>query len=89
MDYLRLRKDIQRVYDESLQEWCKANGYSDLVWVDGEWWAFPPGSVIPVPIHDLVKDYVEERIVRLVERHRQRNLARIDAIIFLILQGTV
>jgi len=89
MDYLRLRKDIQKVYNQSVEEWCKVNGYSDLAWVDGEWWAFPPGSVIPVPIHDLVKDCVEERIVSLVERHRQRNLVRINSIILLILQGTL
>jgi len=80
MDYLRLRKDIQKVYNESVEEWCKVNGYSDLAWVDGEWWVFPLGSVI---------DCVEKRIVSLVERHRQRNLVRINSIILLILQGTL
>jgi len=30
--------------------WCEANGYSDPFCRNGEWWAFPPQSVMSVKI---------------------------------------
>ncbi|MDB9527634.1 hypothetical protein PN498_16680 [Oscillatoria sp. CS-180] len=32
------------------QQWCEAYGYSDPFCRNGEWWAFPPHSVMPVSI---------------------------------------
>jgi len=30
--------------------WCEENGYTDLFFQDGRWWAFPPNAVMPVAI---------------------------------------
>lgn len=32
------------------QTWCQAHGYRDPFCRNGEWWAFPPQGVMPVPI---------------------------------------
>ncbi len=31
-------------------EWCEENGWTDLVIDSGNYWAFPPGAVMPEPI---------------------------------------
>ena len=36
------------------QNWCDQEGYSDRFYQDGSWWAFPPNSVIPVKIHEIL-----------------------------------
>ena len=37
--------------DEWIEEWCQANGWTDLVQErKNNYWAFPPGAVIPEPI---------------------------------------
>jgi hypothetical protein len=37
--------------DEWIEEWCQANGWTDLVRERRDhYWAFPPGAVIPEPI---------------------------------------
>ncbi|MEL7334270.1 MAG: hypothetical protein AAFN12_18635 [Cyanobacteria bacterium J06560_2] len=32
------------------QTWCETHGYCDPFLQDGEWWAFPPSSVMPVQV---------------------------------------
>ncbi|MEO0405792.1 MAG: hypothetical protein AAF289_00425 [Cyanobacteria bacterium P01_A01_bin.135] len=32
------------------EAWCHVQGYSDPFCRNGEWWAFPPGGVMPVQI---------------------------------------
>ncbi|MEL6554558.1 MAG: hypothetical protein AAFQ63_13970 [Cyanobacteria bacterium J06621_11] len=36
------------------QAWCKDKGYSGPFCQDGEWWAFPPNSVMPVRIRTVM-----------------------------------
>jgi hypothetical protein len=37
--------------DEWIQEWCDANGWTDLFMERlNHYWAFPPGAVMPEPI---------------------------------------
>ena len=36
------------------QRWCEERGYSDRFYHDGSWWAFPPNSVMPVRIHEII-----------------------------------
>lgn len=37
--------------DEWIKEWCNENGWTDLFRERyGNYWAFPPGAVIPEPI---------------------------------------
>jgi len=36
------------------QSWCEQHGYSDCFYQDGSWWAFPPNSVIPIRIHEIL-----------------------------------
>jgi len=34
-----------------VEDWCRRHGYTELQSKGGEWWAIPPGGVIPVPLH--------------------------------------
>lgn len=37
--------------DEWIQEWCRENGWTDLIIEPhNTYWAFPPGAVMPEPI---------------------------------------
>ena len=36
------------------QRWCEQHGYSDRFYQNGSWWAFPPNSVIPIRIHEIL-----------------------------------
>ena len=36
--------------DEWIQEWCMDNGWTDLFIERYNYWAFPPGAVMPEPI---------------------------------------
>jgi hypothetical protein len=42
-----------------IQQWCEDHGWTDLFMEQCQFWAFPPGSVIPspVPSHALEKFY--------------------------------
>ncbi|MEM6715391.1 MAG: hypothetical protein AAF827_09740 [Cyanobacteria bacterium P01_D01_bin.6] len=42
--------DLRSAIDDICQAWCQANGYTDPFCRNGEWWAFPPHSVMPVQI---------------------------------------
>jgi len=58
-----LWKRIENIYHEGAREWCEKNGYTDPFFQDGNWWAFPPGGVIPVSIHGSLTRFVAGRIV--------------------------
>lgn len=36
--------------DEWIHEWCRENGWTDVVFEHYTYWAFPPGGVIPEPL---------------------------------------
>lgn len=36
--------------EDWLQEWCQENGWTDLYVERYNYWAFPPGAVMPEPI---------------------------------------
>ncbi|MBE9064133.1 hypothetical protein [cf. Phormidesmis sp. LEGE 11477] len=42
--------DLGDAIRDTCQHWCDREGYSDPFCKDGEWWAFPPGGVIPIRI---------------------------------------
>jgi len=62
MKHASLRERIESIYYEGAKEWCEKNGYTDPFFQDGNWWAFPPGGVIPVSIHNSLTHFVAERI---------------------------
>lgn len=42
---------IKHFCDEWIKEWCEENGWTDLfIERYNNYWAFPPGAVIPEPI---------------------------------------
>jgi len=44
---------MKRFRDEWIDEWCQENGWTDLfVERCSNYWAFPPSSVMPLPIPD-------------------------------------
>jgi|GEM_PF-5589146 len=38
-----------------LEKWCKLKGYTELQYVDGSWWAIPPGGFIPICLNSIIK----------------------------------
>lgn len=36
--------------DKTIYDWCEANGWTEPFWVEGQWWAFPPQAVMPLPL---------------------------------------
>jgi hypothetical protein len=38
-----------RLY-QSIHQWCQAHDWTDLFFEQAQFWAFPPGSVMPMPI---------------------------------------
>lgn len=42
--------DLRSAIQDICLTWCDAHGYSDPFCRNGEWWAFPPQSVMPVRI---------------------------------------
>jgi hypothetical protein len=41
---------MSRVLHQYIQQWCQAHGWTDLFVEQRQFWAFPPGSVLPVPV---------------------------------------
>jgi hypothetical protein len=41
---------ISRVLHQYIQQWCQEHGWTDLFVEQRQFWAFPPGSVLPVPV---------------------------------------
>jgi|SRR3712207_2165629 len=41
---------IKHFCEEWLHEWCHLNGWTDLYIERSQYWAFPPGAVMPEPI---------------------------------------
>lgn len=48
--------------DEWINEWCQQNGWTDAVSVSRNYWAFPPGAVMPEPI--------PPRVLRLIKQEK-------------------
>ncbi|MDJ0692447.1 MAG: hypothetical protein QNJ41_28655 [Xenococcaceae cyanobacterium MO_188.B32] len=46
--------DLKAAAAAVCQRWCEQQGYSDRFYQDGSWWAFPPNSVLPVNIHEVI-----------------------------------
>ena len=47
--------DLKSAAAAVCQKWCEEQGYSDRFYQDGSWWAFPPNSVIPVKIQEVIE----------------------------------
>ncbi len=46
--------------DDWIQEWCEDNGWTDLVKErNNNYWAFPPGAVMPEPIPSEVLRFIK------------------------------
>lgn len=41
---------MRKYHQTWIQEWCDANGWTDLFLERREYWAFPPHAVMPMPI---------------------------------------
>lgn len=41
---------IKHYCDEWVHEWCQLNGWTDLYIERCQFWAFPPGAVMPEPL---------------------------------------
>jgi hypothetical protein len=41
---------MPRVLHRYIQQWCQEHGWTDLFIEQRQFWAFPPGSFIPVPV---------------------------------------
>ncbi len=46
--------------DEWINEWCQQNGWTDLVLARHNYWAFPPGGVMPEPIPPQVLKLIKQ-----------------------------
>ena len=44
--------------------WCEEHDYSEPFCRDGEWWAFPPNGVMPIPIKTVMSRECQ-RLVRI------------------------
>jgi len=45
-----------------IQDWCQENGWTDLFVERRDYWAFPPGAVMPMPIPgDVLQQIKAER----------------------------
>ncbi|AFZ12285.1 hypothetical protein Cri9333_1391 [Crinalium epipsammum PCC 9333] len=47
---MNLSLSMKHFCEHWIQEWCEENGWTDLVIDSGNYWAFPPGAVMPEPI---------------------------------------
>ena len=56
------------------QKWCEQNGYSDRFYQNGSWWAFPPNSVIPIRIHEVI-DLEHTKAQRVRVKHYSTTLS--------------
>lgn len=45
-----MRKQIPNNIHGLVWEYCQRHGLKDPFWRDGTYWAFPPGSLTPIPI---------------------------------------
>ena len=41
---------MPKVLHRYIQQWCQEHGWTDLFVEQRQFWAFPPGAVIPVPV---------------------------------------
>ncbi|MEM9508436.1 MAG: hypothetical protein AAGA16_12260 [Cyanobacteria bacterium P01_E01_bin.35] len=48
--------DLPTAIYDVCQQWCQKHGYSELFCRNGEWWAFPPNGVIPLPLKDTISN---------------------------------
>jgi len=48
-------------------EWCKQHGYTEPVLLDDQWWAFPPGGVIPVCLTSLIYEDLKAKIIEFCQ----------------------
>jgi hypothetical protein len=71
--------------DEWINEWCQQNGWTDLVSARYNYWAFPPGAVMPEPI--------PPQALRFIKQEKglttQEKLWSISAVIVTIIAATL
>jgi hypothetical protein len=41
---------MPKVLHQYIQQWCQEHGWTDLFVEQRQFWAFPPGAVLPVPV---------------------------------------
>ena len=68
MDSTVIYPDLRAAAAAVCQRWCQEQGYSDYFYQNGSWWAFPPQSVMPVKIHDII-DVANTMAQRVRVRH--------------------
>jgi hypothetical protein len=55
---------MPRVLHQYIQQWCQEHDWTDLFVEQRQFWAFPPGAVLPVPVptHALEGFYAEREM---------------------------
>jgi hypothetical protein len=55
---------MPKVLHHYMQQWCQEHGWTDLFVEQRQFWAFPPGSVLPTPVptHALEEFYAEREM---------------------------
>lgn len=41
---------MDKLLEKNLNRWCQDNGWTNLFTQEGQFYAFPPGAVIPLPL---------------------------------------
>lgn len=60
---------ISKVLHNHMQAWCQENGWTDLFVEQYQFWAFPPGSVLPIPVPaQALEGYYKNRVASPQER---------------------
>ena len=54
MESAIIYSDLKSAAAAVCKRWCQQQGYSDYFHQGGSWWAFPPNSVMPVRIHEIL-----------------------------------
>ncbi|NCJ07174.1 hypothetical protein GS597_11790 [Synechococcales cyanobacterium C] len=53
---------MPKALTDFVSRWCQENGWTDLFVDHCEFWAFPPGAVMPLPIPaDVMAGYISTR----------------------------
>ncbi len=60
MQKLTRRAEIKHYHEQWIEEWCEDNGWTDLfIERSNNYWAFPPGAVMPEPIPGKVLRFIK------------------------------
>jgi len=62
------RVNIDELHKQVALAWCEENGYTEPFRLKRDWWAFPPGAVLPVPLSDYLEEPLCDAFLALVKQ---------------------